>query len=284
MCRDEINPGCQETDVSEASTEQPIQFPEVPRRTASAGKPIARSAKRLLRSVPLVVDVADRGRTAVRRARSPKQIEAYLGSHQKRKLRLGAGFHALPGWLSVDIARGLQNVVYMDLTKPFPLPSDSFDFAQCEHMIEHIPYGSGLSMLGETHRVLRKGGVLRIATPDLDVVRRLLTDGETDPLLRAYVDWSDRIGRAWADEDAVEPIGTGNPAYAVNRYMRWFGHMFIYDERTLREALESAGFHDVVVVAPGESAHPDLRGIDRHHEEIGEQPNLIETLVMEATA
>jgi hypothetical protein len=39
-----------------------------------------------------------------------------------------------------------------------------------------------------------------------------------------------------------------------------------------------------VKVASGESAHTELRGIDRHHDEIGTQANELETLVLEAIA
>lgn len=255
-----------------------IRFPGIYR---PPDRLIVRAAKKLRDRAPLVFDAADRGLAAARRARSPAQIEAYLRSHETRMLKLGAGWHATPGWLSVDIAHGLPDVAYMDATKPFPLPSDSFDFAQCEHVIEHLPYRGGLAMLRESHRVLREGGVLRIATPDLDLVRRLLADGESDPLLRAYVEWSDRMDQEWSAE-SEEPVGTGNPVFTVNRYVRFFGHTFLYDERTLRDSLESAGFRDIVVLSPGESSRPELRGIDRHHEEIGEQPNLLETLVMEA--
>ena len=54
-------------------------------------------------------------------------------------------------------------VVYMDATEPFPLPSQSFDAVHCEHVIEHVAYEAGMTMLRECRRVLRPGGVLRIA-------------------------------------------------------------------------------------------------------------------------
>jgi hypothetical protein len=70
----------------------------------------------------------------------------------------------------------------------------------------------------------------------------------------------------------------------VNRLVRNWGHVFLYDEPTLRGALADAGFSAIVRVAPGESSHPALSGIDRHEQEVGKDPNERETLALEATA
>lgn len=212
--------------------------------------------------------------------RRNRQIAAYFDANQSRYLRIGSGSHTDPGWLSIDILPVNSRVVFMDATKPFPLPSESFDAVQCEHVIEHIPYDSGLAMLRECHRVLHKGGILRIATPDLGLVRKLLDDGnEDDPAVAAYAEWSTRrFGTS------VEKRDTGNIAFTVNRLVREWGHTFIYDEPTLRKALTEAGFSGIVSVTPGESSHAALRGVDRHEQEIGRAANELETLALEATS
>ena len=233
----------------------------------------------VLRRFPLAHRLAVRGWQVIQITRRKGQIERYLESHERRYLRLGSARHTDPGWLSVDFARGWSGVVFMDVTKPFPLPSGSFDAVQAEHLIEHISYDAGLAMLSECHRVLRSGGILRIATPNLALVPRLLSSGTSDPALKSYVEWSNG---SWGSPE--ERRSVGNPVFTVNRLVRSFGHIFIYDEATLRDALIASGFRDVVTFASGDSMHPELRGIDRHHEEVGELANEIETLVLEGTA
>jgi SAM-dependent methyltransferase len=232
-----------------------------------------------LQRYPVAYRAARLGIQAVALARRRRQIRAYLEHHERRYLRVGSGSHTDPDWLSIDLLPVRLAVVFMDVTKRFPLPSASFDAVQCEHVIEHIPYASGRVMLSEIHRVLRPGGILRIATPNLDLVARLIHGRDGDPAIAAYVEQSNhRFGRP----DEIGELT--NPAFTANRLVREWGHTFLYDEPTLRGALGAAGFSAVVAVAPGESSHPELRGVDRHQHEIGKENNELETLALEGTA
>jgi predicted SAM-dependent methyltransferase len=242
----------------------------------------AHTAQRIgasLRRYPAAHRAATLGVQALALARRNRQINAYLEANERRYLRIGSGSHTDPGWLSVDLLPVRLDVVFMDGTKRFPLPSASFDAIQCEHVIEHIGYESGLAMLRECHRVLRKGGALRLATPNLELVRRLLEDPAGDPPVAPYVKWSNETFGT-----AVELQDPHNAAFAANRLMREWGHTFIYDERTLRLALTAAGFSEIVRVAPGESSHAELSRVDRHEEEVGKASNELETLALKATA
>jgi predicted SAM-dependent methyltransferase len=212
----------------------------------------------------------------MRLVRTPGQrsrVKEYLEQHDRRRLLIGAGSYTREGWLCTDV-RHDPRVMFMDATVWFPLPTAAFDVVQCEHMIEHIPYSSAKAMLGECRRVLRDGGVIRIATPDLrQVVALLQVEDETS---RAYIEWANRFSGYSADGEL------GNPAITVNRMMQEFGHQFIYDEATLTGLLEAAGFTDVAVRQPGKSPIDDLQNVERHGELIGETFNQIETMVLEA--
>jgi predicted SAM-dependent methyltransferase len=232
-----------------------------------------------LRRRPIVHKAATLAIQAFGRARRARQINAYLAANQRRYLRIGSGSHTDRGWLSVDLLPVRLDVVFMDATKPFPIPSGSFDAIQCEHVIEHLDYASGVGMLRECHRILRKRGILRIATPNLDLVRRLLGPPDHDHAITAYVHWSNERFGGSANEEHID-----NAAFTANRLVREWGHTFIHDERTLRGALAAAGFSEIVRVSPGESAHPELSGVDRHEEEVGREANELETLAFEATA
>jgi predicted SAM-dependent methyltransferase len=58
-----------------------------------------------------------------------------------------------------------EGTVFLDATTPFPFDCGTFDYIYCEHMIEHISWQKGQTMLRECHRVLKPRGVMRIATP-----------------------------------------------------------------------------------------------------------------------
>jgi len=203
----------------------------------------------------------------VGRLRRRRQIAAYLGSHEVRKLNLGPAENVRAGWLNADLhdygrPRGL---VYLDARRPFPLPDASFDFVFSEHMLEHLSYEEGLACLRECRRVLRPGGRIRIATPSLERLARLYDAEQTD-VQRRYV--------RWAADSFVPEAEAALPGFVVNNFMRAWGHRFVYDRDTLRHALESAGFVDVREDRVGE--------LEQH---LRNEPefNEYETIVLEAS-
>jgi predicted SAM-dependent methyltransferase len=206
--------------------------------------------------------------------RRPALIDDYYRQHQVIKLNIGCGPVLKPGWLNVDIEPIDERVVYMNAAERFPLPGESVDFAYSEHMIEHVSSAAGEFLLGEVHRVLKRGGWVRIATPDLDNVVRLqrpaLTEGE-----RNYVAWSNRT---FGDTATM----ADNPCYTVNRMFREWGHQFLYDVPTLRQTLERGGFTNVRLCEIGKSTVADLCDLEIHGTQIGDEYNALETFIIEA--
>jgi predicted SAM-dependent methyltransferase len=207
-------------------------------------------------------------------SRRSKRIRVYLRSHAVRKLQLGAGGNVHPGWLNTDISdyKREHELVYLDARKPFPFPDGSFDFVFSEHMIEHLRYREGLRCLRECYRVLRSGGRVRLATPSLTRLAGLYDDDLTD-LQRRYIRWS--------TDSFVEFADGYQPGFVLNNFFRSWGHEFIYDGQTLRQALEEVGFVDIEERLIGESGEPELAGLERHLPDEAEF-NEYETLVMEA--
>jgi predicted SAM-dependent methyltransferase len=202
-----------------------------------------------------------------------RKIATYLASHGEARLHIGSGVIVLPGWLNVDLDPPTPEVVLMNATRRFPLPSGRFTHVFSEHMIEHVSWEAGQAMLGECFRVMRPGGRIRIATPDLRFLIALY-DAERSELQQRYVEHTSRADGT----DAHEPFDV----FTINRFFKAWGHQFIYDCRALRLALETAGFTCVVRRPVGESDDPVLRGIEHHGDSISREFNLLETVVVEA--
>jgi predicted SAM-dependent methyltransferase len=204
-------------------------------------------------------------------------VERYLAQHDVARVEIGAGNTVVEGWLGTDLRPRHRDVLEMDATEPFPFPDHSLDFVHAEHLIEHISYKQGQATLAECRRVLKPGGVVRLATPDLALLVAIYR-GDAGPEGEHYLEWAYR--------GFLKKAPHVHPAFLLNHNLRAWGHTFLYDAEVLRMALEDAGFVDIEQCRLGESRHDDLRGVERHHakgREARERAVRFETMVFEAT-
>jgi len=232
--------------------------------------------KEIMKGSPVLQAIArslmHRGRKLHGMLSRGRMIEHYLRSHQVRKLQLGAGDSEPPGWICTALLHVPGRIAYLDVTRPFPFPDESIDYIYSEHLIEHIPYESGLRMLRECHRVLRPGGRIRIATPDLETLVTLYEPAGDEQ--QEYI--------AWVTDRFIPYAGSYSPCFVINNAFRNCGHQFLYDARTLEHLLLKVGFKGITFHAPGESSDEHLRGMELHGRAIGsESVNQFETMVAE---
>lgn len=200
--------------------------------------------------------------------------ERYLREHDVRRLNIGAGPAPLAGWLNTDLAPAASGVAFLDATKPFPFADATFDYVFSEHMIEHLPWQDGLFVLRESWRVLKPGGTVRIATPDLEVFLRLRGQ-EADERARHYV--------RWVTDRYMSHLPAYNGTFVINNIFREWGHQFLFDGETLAIALAVAGFVRSRRAEPGQSGDPNLRGIESHGKVVRDEAMAaFETMVFEA--
>ncbi|HYM11146.1 MAG TPA: methyltransferase domain-containing protein [Bryobacterales bacterium] len=200
-------------------------------------------------------------------------IRDYVRTHSMRKLQLGAGGQDMPGWLNTDIQLS-SGEAYLDATKHFPLPDQSFHYVFSEHMIEHLEYEAGLAMLKECHRILVPGGKVRIATPNLLKFVELFQDKKSDEM-RRYMQYKAQW-HTWPQIPTPQCL-------ILNLELREFGHQFVYDPQTLKDSLAGAGFQRITEFRPGESDDAALRGIEgRQSNPYLREVNNYETMVFEA--
>jgi predicted SAM-dependent methyltransferase len=197
----------------------------------------------------------------------------YRRTHRVRRLHLGCSALLRPGWFNTDKYPRRIGVAYCDATGRYPFENDVFDYIFTEHMIEHVPYAGGKSLVGECLRVLKPGGKLRISTPDLG--RILALRHPTTQIESEYIQFA---------LSTIPEAVDGQIGFFINQFMRAWGHTFIYDRETLSGLMRSAGFVDIAERRPGESDDPELTGIERHGETFpNPEFNLIESMVFEGT-
>lgn len=201
-----------------------------------------------------------------------RMIKRYLKNTANPKLQIGFGNNPLPGWWNTGISlEECRAGAYMDAGKPFPFPDASFDYVYSEHLFEHLTYQQAQNMLKESYRVLKSGGVIRIATPNLHFLLGLYEDPEK-PLHKEYIAHTAKNG-------GLPPTAV----YVINRFHTAWGHQIIYDRETLADALKQNGFHDICSCEVGESKHGDLTGIEGHPKILRPDFNQLETMILEAT-
>ena len=84
-----------------------------------------------------------------------------------RRLNWGCGGHTLPGWINSDQKDDPSIDLSCDIRLGLPLESDSIDYAVSIHALPEVPLDGIVPVLLELRRVLKPGGVLRLALPDL---------------------------------------------------------------------------------------------------------------------
>jgi predicted SAM-dependent methyltransferase len=212
----------------------------------------------------------------VRQYRNQRVLRHYFSQTTAPKLHVGCGKHLLPGWLNTDNYSPDRSLpIYcFDATQKFPFADETFAYVFSEHMIEHISYSAGLHMLSECLRVLKPLGVLRLCTPHLDFLLDLRRPDKS-PLQREYIRWA-------AKQITPKVPDTTNESFVINNFVRNWGHTFIYDEKTLSESLQLAGFRHLQKCNLQDSTVECLRNLEN---ETRMPPGFLrlESIVIEAT-
>lgn len=176
-----------------------------------------------------------------------KNAKDVIKNNKTLKLHIGCGRQYKEGWINID-NNSLDNITKLDLKydilKGIPFPNDSVDFIYNEHFFEHITVEEGQNFIKDCMRVLKKGGVLRIAMPDLD------------ECVKAYCNPNGLED----DKEFLTKYGLGfikTRAERLNVDFR-YGHKWLYDWEELERRLKEAGCENIKKCSLRLSEHKEL--------------------------
>ena len=145
-----------------------------------------------------------------------------------RRLNWGCGTEPPDGWINSDRKEAPGVDLTCDILDGLPLDDESIDYVVSVHALPELPLDRLVPALQELRRVLRPGGVLRLALPDLERGFRAYVDGDRDYFL--------------VPDDAARSVGG-----KLVMQLLWFGYTrSLFTADFIEELLRRAGFDEIV--------------------------------------
>jgi predicted SAM-dependent methyltransferase len=109
-------------------------------------------------------------------------------------LNLGCGSRYHRDWINIDFVSSSSDVISYDLTGRLPFSESEIDVVYHSHLLEHFRKDHALYFLTECFRILKPGGIIRVAVPDLEQIVRayleLLDNSlKDDEIAKKRYDW-----------------------------------------------------------------------------------------------
>ena len=183
-------------------------------------------------------------------------------------LNFGAGPNQLPEpWQNLGPTH--------DIRKRLKFENDSAAAILAEHVIEHVAFLQVLTFFRECLRVLKPGGILRIAFPDIG--RFLSTRSLEFAFNPAAPSYAESLClRPGLRLPETEPDRT---RAALWQMLTGWGHQTAWTEHSAAGALLVVGFSRVARCPYG---HGELEGVDGHHRDVGPELARLESTILEA--
>lgn len=192
-----------------------------------------------------------------------------MKKHSLVCLNLGSGPIWCEGWLNIDwgllpllgswgINRWLckwgilgkdydvkwPQIVLRDIRGILPYTNASVDYIYCSHVLEHFEKWETGKILKECRRVLKKGGVMRVVLPDIDIIRKISNADEFNQVMVGY------------DRNLFSGL-MGKIKLLAIRPHRW-----MYNFKSFKKLLTGAGFVNVKKSSYRSGSIPGLKKLD----------------------
>lgn len=172
---------------------------------------------------------------------SPTCWTEYDGSWQVRLIGMPGWIRWLPRTLYRRLVKEPlvwpTHVKYLDLRKKLPFPPGSVDAIYASHVLEHLYRDEAKRLVAECHRVLKPGGMLRLAVPSLRYFAERYLASQSDDAADQFM----RLLHVRSEQ------GVRNPLLRLYHLCGgdFHSHKWMYDAASLTLVFRSAGFASV---------------------------------------
>ena len=98
------------------------------------------------------------------------EVATPLSPARPALLNIGCGAHFHNDWANIDVQPCSPAVMGYDARQPLPYPNDLFDMIYCSRALEHPFQETAAGLIADGHRMLKPGGVLRMAAGGLEPI------------------------------------------------------------------------------------------------------------------
>jgi hypothetical protein len=190
-------------------------------------------------------------------------------------VQFGCGSHAPDTWLNFDCSPSMRiakipglravfnlsvwsnRVRFGDIVQGLPVPDGSCRRLFCDQVLEHLSRADCARALQNCHKILKEDGVFRLFVPDLASIVRMYTSEQGDDAAHRF----------------IETLGMGERERARGMkglFRNWLGnsrHRWMWDEASMTQALNEAGFGSVRRVVYQDSGDPLFDELEGFHPE-----------------
>lgn len=191
------------------------------------------------------------------------------------RLNIGCGMTPTPGWMNLDNSMSIRlaaapgwlisllgqvglveenqlayisfcrkaKILWCDAVKHIPYADVSIEVIYSSHMLEHLDREEASQFLLEAYRVLMRGGIIRLAVPDLGrKVGEYVDGGDGDLFIESL---HTCISKPNSFRSRLKLVLVGPRQ-----------HHWMYDEKSLCSLLERSGFQNARALKAGETRIP----------------------------
>jgi SAM-dependent methyltransferase len=202
-----------------------------------------------------------------------KSLNGWISNYPKFKQTLKSLRLVPPSVRDIDFPKGIR---YWDVHKRgLPGADNSVDWIFNSHFIPCMTRGQTLALFRESYRVLKPGGRTRVVTADLGRMARSWQKYST-----AYLE-ADRATLLEGLPPEMENLANGDllnqrlglhwfSRSGMPRWRRFFDYpiQYVYDEGSLIQILEEAGFGKIEAKTMYESEMPEIKQIETRKDSI----------------
>ena len=187
-------------------------------------------------------------------------------------LYVGCGHHRMEGFIHLEINPGKRYKgggcvsapdILADISEKIPLPDDSCRIIFSRGTLEHLTYQELVNHLLDAHRLLVKGGAVRMVVPNFD---------------SAITDYHNKV---FTPGDGVEMSRIMPHENHVDQFickMLYHDHYYLHNYDTLFRILDNTGFSNIRECNPGDTIIEECKN-ELYKAEDGRLPSHI---IMEA--